>query len=219
MAETEATLLRQFHSFCPRTGLAKTVYEGFISAQAVRPADALSLGELSFGGAAWAVEVCDPKDWGESDLRFEKGGPRGAPRRVESLRELWAVAGNPVPRRRLHAWAPVTAYRRRQEVRARGEWGGGRGETGCGPRPLVPPLSVAPRLASVAVQVLKKLVILLAQILNIRSAPGRLEAIQRVVLCSLVILIFPEERTFLRRISFWLSAKSRVPEHISCGIL
>ena len=29
-----------------------------------------------------------------------------------------------------------------------------------------------------------------------------------------IILVFPEERPFLRRISFWLSAKSRVPEHI-----
>lgn len=60
----------------------------------IRPADALSLGELSFGGAAWAVEVCDPKDWGNRTCGFWEGWPARAPRRVE-VWELWAVAGNP----------------------------------------------------------------------------------------------------------------------------
>lgn len=101
--------------------------------------------------------------------------------------------------------------------RARGEWGGGPGgKPAAGHAPSSPPLSawlLGWRRSHVS-SFEKIGQFLLAAILNIRSAPGRLEAIQRVVLCSLVILIFPEERTFLRRISFWLSAKSRVPEHI-----
>lgn len=56
MAETEARLLRQCPLLLPQNR-AKTVYEGFISAQVLALVDALLLGELPSSGAAAPLEV------------------------------------------------------------------------------------------------------------------------------------------------------------------
>ena len=76
MAETDATLLRQFPLFLPQNR-AKTVYEGFISAQVFARL-------MLFRSESFPLAV-QPGPWKSVTRRiggiglavFEKGGPRG----------------------------------------------------------------------------------------------------------------------------------------------
>ena len=129
-----------FRSFCPRTGRKPCMKASFRLRY--------SPGWCSFvrraflrrrspgGGSLW------PEGLGESDLRFVRRVAREGSSESRSLR-IVGCCWKSVPRRRLHSWAGVIAYRRRQEVRARRESGalGAGGKPAAGHAPSSPPLS------------------------------------------------------------------------------